>query len=67
MARVITGRPTSAAAAAARPLRLATQLQQTLITPLLLQARSGRLLFRAAWVFDWPEVTAQFHKHSPNK
>ena len=38
MARVITGRPTSAAAAAARPLRLATQLQQTLITSLLLQA-----------------------------
>jgi len=38
MARVITGRPSSAAAAAARPLRLATWLQQTLITPLLLQA-----------------------------
>jgi len=38
MARVITGRPNSAAAAAARPLRLATWVQQTLITPLLLQA-----------------------------
>ncbi len=38
MARVITGRPNSAAAAAPRPLHLAAWLQKTLITPLLLQA-----------------------------
>jgi len=29
--------------------------------------RSGRLLFRAAWVFDWPEVTAQCYKRSPKE